>query len=114
MTDDPGDEDDGDGAETTPNALVDLELDKSVDNPTPNVGDNVTFTLTVTNDGPDGATNVVVTDQLPAGPHGGEGLGKSDEERPHRARDHVLLKPEGEQQRQHVRVLEAALNDSSS
>ncbi|WP_139142085.1 VCBS domain-containing protein, partial [Alteromonas lipolytica] len=46
---------------------IDLGLSKTVDNATPNLGDNVSFTLTVSNTGPDTATNVVVTDQLPAG-----------------------------------------------
>ncbi len=47
--------------------LIDLSLVKSVDNLTPNVGDNLTYTIKVTNAGPDAATNVEVTDILPAG-----------------------------------------------
>src|SRR4051794_12596960 len=46
---------------------ADLGLTKVVSNPTPNVGDNITFTMTVGNSGPDTATNVTVNDQLPAG-----------------------------------------------
>ena len=46
---------------------ADLVLGKSVDNPTPNVGDIITFTILVRNAGPDVATNVQVTDVLPAG-----------------------------------------------
>src|SRR5262249_16622928 len=46
---------------------ADLALTKVVDNPNPNVGDTVTFTVTVSNAGPDTATNVRVTDLLPAG-----------------------------------------------
>jgi len=37
---------------------ADLSLDKTVDDPNPVVGDIVTYTITVTNDGPDDATNV--------------------------------------------------------
>ena len=32
-----------------------------------NVGSNITFTVTVSNNGPSNATNVAVLDQLPAG-----------------------------------------------
>jgi uncharacterized repeat protein (TIGR01451 family) len=46
---------------------ADLMVTKSVNNPTPNVGQNVTFTVTLINSGPDLATTVRVTDQLPAG-----------------------------------------------
>ncbi|MCB0597952.1 MAG: DUF11 domain-containing protein, partial [Phaeodactylibacter sp.] len=67
VVDDPGDEDDGDGQDVTPGALVDLELDKTVDNPTPNVGSNVAFTVSLTNQGPSTATGVTVGDQLPSG-----------------------------------------------
>jgi len=46
---------------------ADLSLTKSVSDPTPNVGDTVTFTIAVDNAGPDAATNVAVEDVLPAG-----------------------------------------------
>lgn len=46
---------------------ADLSLAKSVDNATPTTGQDVTFTLTLTNDGPEDAPNVQVTDLLPAG-----------------------------------------------
>jgi uncharacterized repeat protein (TIGR01451 family) len=59
-------EDDQDSASLTP-ASADLSLIKTVDNPSPNVGQSVTFTLTLANAGPDGATNVTVGDTLPAG-----------------------------------------------
>ncbi len=65
--DDDGDEDDGDAATVQPTAVIDLELEKSVNNQTPNVGDAVTFTVTVVNRGPSTATGVIVTDQLPSG-----------------------------------------------
>ncbi|WP_425614647.1 SpaA isopeptide-forming pilin-related protein [Anatilimnocola sp. NA78] len=45
----------------------DLELTKDVSDNAPNVGDQVTFTITVSNLGPDGATGIEVTDLLPAG-----------------------------------------------
>ncbi len=44
---------------------IDLELEKSVSSPDQN--GNVTYTVTVTNQGPNAATGVVVTDNLPAG-----------------------------------------------
>src|SRR5262249_36513080 len=44
-----------------------LSLAKTVDNPAPDVGDTITFTLTLTNLGVDSATNVVVNDKLPTG-----------------------------------------------
>ena len=46
---------------------ADLGLVKSVDDPRPNVGDTVTFTVLLVNSGPAAATGVVVTDPLPAG-----------------------------------------------
>jgi uncharacterized repeat protein (TIGR01451 family) len=46
---------------------LDLSLTKGVNNATPILGSNVTFTLTVSNTGATTATNVVVTDLLPAG-----------------------------------------------
>ncbi|MEM7065778.1 MAG: DUF11 domain-containing protein, partial [Cyanobacteria bacterium P01_B01_bin.77] len=61
-------EDDQDSVDLTvalPGA--DLSLTTAVDNAAPGVGDDVTFTLTLTNDGPDPTTNVAVTDALPVG-----------------------------------------------
>ncbi len=46
---------------------TDLEITKTVDNSNPNYGQNVTFTLTAHNNGPDSATNVIVSDPLPQG-----------------------------------------------
>lgn len=59
-------EDDRAAVTVTP-ASADLDLQKSVSNATPNVGDTVTFTLQVANSGPDPARDVMVRDQLPAG-----------------------------------------------
>ncbi len=46
---------------------ADLAITKTVDNSTPLQGSTVHFTLTVTNNGPNNATGVVVNDPLPAG-----------------------------------------------
>ena len=59
-------EDDEDNVEVTP-MMIDLELIKAVSDTMPNVGDVVTFTITVSNKGPDDATNVSVEDVVPNG-----------------------------------------------
>jgi uncharacterized repeat protein (TIGR01451 family) len=59
-------EDDQDSVIVTPE-VADLSLTKDVDDATPTVGQDVVFTLTVANGGPDAATNVVARDLLPAG-----------------------------------------------
>ncbi|NJO92735.1 MAG: DUF11 domain-containing protein, partial [Chloroflexia bacterium] len=64
---DPDGTDDSDTNTPTPNAVTELSIEKTVDDSTPDVGDNVVFTLTVTNDGPSDATGVTVTDNLPTG-----------------------------------------------
>ena len=46
---------------------TDLSLTKMVNDNMPNVGDIITFTLTVNNAGPDAATGVIITDTLDAG-----------------------------------------------
>lgn len=46
---------------------ADLMVGKSVDNAAPNEGDTVTFTVSVTNQGPDSVTSIAVGDKLPAG-----------------------------------------------
>ncbi|HYC58445.1 MAG TPA: hypothetical protein VEK79_02660 [Thermoanaerobaculia bacterium] len=61
------DEDDDDLEFITVGANADLFLDKSVNNTTPALGENVVFTLTVANGGPDAATGVTVQDVLPPG-----------------------------------------------
>ena len=45
----------------------DLTITKTVDNPTPHYLDNITYIITVHNNGPDSAINVNVTDILPSG-----------------------------------------------
>lgn len=46
---------------------IDLSLDMSVDNDMPIVGEQIVFTIDLTNNGPDTASNVVVTSLLPSG-----------------------------------------------
>ncbi|MDP1573279.1 MAG: DUF11 domain-containing protein, partial [Pseudomonadota bacterium] len=62
-----GNEDDQKTVTPVPSALIDLSLTKTASNMAPQVGSNVTFTVSVANAGPSGATGVVVTDLLPAG-----------------------------------------------
>ncbi|HEX2912658.1 MAG TPA: SBBP repeat-containing protein [Chloroflexia bacterium] len=49
------------------NRETDLAITKTVDNPTPQIGDLVKYTVTVSNNGPAAATNVKITDQPPSG-----------------------------------------------
>ncbi|SDD53722.1 DUF11 domain-containing protein [Aquimonas voraii] len=50
-----------------PLALADLQVIKTLDQMTPSFGQVINFTVQVRNNGPDAATNVVVTDALPSG-----------------------------------------------
>ena len=59
-------EDDQDSETITP-TIADLSVTKSVDDNTPDRNQNITYTITVSNGGPDQATNVAITDLLPAG-----------------------------------------------
>jgi uncharacterized repeat protein (TIGR01451 family) len=47
--------------------LADLSLTKTVSNATPNVNDEIVYTIVVSNAGPHAATNVEIQDVLPAG-----------------------------------------------
>ena len=49
------------------NPEADVEVIKVVSNSTPKYGDEITWTITVINHGPDKAENVIVKDNLPAG-----------------------------------------------
>jgi len=46
---------------------VDLAITKTTSDSSPNIGDTLTFTLVVKNDGPDTATNIHVVDPVTAG-----------------------------------------------
>ncbi|MEM4195703.1 MAG: DUF11 domain-containing protein, partial [Methanothermobacter sp.] len=54
-------------ATVTVDPAADVAVTKMVSNSTPNFGELVTFYVTVTNNGPDNATGVTVTDSLPVG-----------------------------------------------
>ncbi|RPD91178.1 DUF11 domain-containing protein, partial [Aureibaculum marinum] len=51
--------------DTNINGEADLELSKTVDNSNPDQGDVITFTITVTNNGPGTANNIEVLDIIP-------------------------------------------------
>lgn len=65
--------DDGDQSEDDEDAVTlvvpaaDLRISKTVNSAFASIGDTVTYTITVNNDGPDAANSVVVSDQLPSG-----------------------------------------------
>jgi uncharacterized repeat protein (TIGR01451 family) len=66
-TEDPNSANDSVSAATTVSANVDLSVAKSVNNSTPDLNSNVTFTVTVSNLRSNAATNVRITDALPSG-----------------------------------------------
>ena len=65
--DTPSDQDPENDEDVTVSSLIDLSLSKTVTPTHPQVGENVTFTITVTNSGPSHATGVVISDTLPSG-----------------------------------------------
>ena len=64
---DPNPANNTDSEATGPVPQTDLAIVKTVNNATPNVGSQVVFTLTATNNGPSAATGVSVADVLPTG-----------------------------------------------
>ncbi|QLG44230.1 proprotein convertase P-domain-containing protein [Costertonia aggregata] len=58
---------DGFSIEICTNSSTDLAVSKTVDDNTPSEGSNIVYTLSVENNGPLDATNVTLTDVLPAG-----------------------------------------------
>ena len=64
---DPNPTNNTDSETITPNVVTDLRIVKTVDESTPVVGTNVTFTVVVHNDGPSDATGVLAYDLLPPG-----------------------------------------------
>jgi len=63
---DPNEDNDKDSATITVRGTANLEVTKTVDNPTPARGQQVVYTITITNNGPDTATEVVLTEKLPS------------------------------------------------
>ena len=70
-TSDDGDDTDGnntnDPTETITDSIFDLSVIKEVDNTSPIVGENVTFTITLSNEGFVTATNIIVDEVIPSG-----------------------------------------------
>ncbi len=66
-TPDPDTSNNSSTVQTPVNTAADIAVTKSVSPATAAVGDTVTFTVTATNNGPNQATGVVITDVLPAG-----------------------------------------------
>ncbi len=64
---DPNPTNNQDQTATTVSAASDLNITKTVNNTHPNYLQNITYTITAHNNGPDTAAGVVVTDKLPAG-----------------------------------------------
>ena len=64
---DPNNTNDEDDNETDVGPEADLEIVKVVSDANPHKGDVITWTITVTNNGPDMAKDVTVTDKLPVG-----------------------------------------------
>ena len=60
-------EDDRDTTVLSSEPVIDLSVEKTVSAASASVGSDVTFTITIGNDGPSTATGVEVTDLLPAG-----------------------------------------------
>ncbi len=56
---------DGGGGDPDPNASTDLQVVKTVDKTRAQVGNQLTYTVTVRNNGPNNATGVLVVDNLP-------------------------------------------------
>ncbi|HRK72627.1 MAG TPA: DUF11 domain-containing protein, partial [Rhodothermales bacterium] len=66
-TTDPQSANNSSSSTVTTSLNADVGIAKTVNNLTPRVGENVTWTITVTNYGPNNATGVVATESLPAG-----------------------------------------------
>jgi uncharacterized repeat protein (TIGR01451 family) len=58
---------DDQGSSSLPIPVADVRLSKVVNSPVVNLGSNAIFTIVLTNDGPETATGVEVTDRLPIG-----------------------------------------------
>src|SRR5260370_928892 len=63
---DPHARNNSDSASVNPQEAT-LAVSKTVNNARPNLGDTITFTVTLTDNGPSDATGVRVTDLLPVG-----------------------------------------------